>query len=57
MKAHEIMQVQDKISVLINVSDMLRFEGHFGDAADLDQAADTMTELLERLRASAANDG
>jgi len=57
MKAHEVMDYQDKVSVIIYVSDLLRFDGYYDEAAELDLAAESMTVLLERLRSPAANDG
>jgi len=57
MKAHEVMNYQDTITLIIHASDILRMDGYWGEAVDLDNAADTMTELVERLRAEVANDG
>lgn len=57
MKAHERMNYEDKVRCLINVTDLLRFDGYFAEAQDLDEVTDTMEELIERLRSLAANDG
>ena len=57
MKAHEVMDYQDKVSGIIYVSDLLRCDGYYGEAAELDLAAESMTVLLEQLRSNVANDG
>ena len=57
MLASHIMELKDQINGLIVVSDMLRFDGYYSEARDLDKAAESMEEMLERLRKEAANDG
>ena len=57
MKAHEIMHYKDHVSGLFTVSDMLRHFGYYEEAHEIDEAAESMDVLIERLRYEAANDG
>jgi hypothetical protein len=57
MKAHEVMAFKDQVEDLLHVSDILRCDGFFYEADNIEIAVKGLSETIERLRSEVANDG
>lgn len=53
----EVFNVSDDVKNLDGIAIILRDMGFYWEANRCEQAADTMAEMLDRMRQSVANDG